>query len=116
MKTPHLLFLLQAVHTLIVVVCVAGLAPMVFYALTGEGLVIALGALALPVIVVIGLLLNRGTCILQTLGKRMTGTTDGWARDVLFLPESWALKVVPVMVPVFVITGVGMVIRWGLAG
>ncbi|WP_300551902.1 hypothetical protein [Maricaulis sp.] len=104
------LFWLRFIHTLVFAYCIATLIPMSAYALTGEGERVALIGLIGPVLVFLGLMLNRGTCILQTLAKRLTGTTDGWVRDIFFLPESWALQVVKVMLPVFVLVigGVGL--------
>ena len=105
------LFALRLVHTLIVVVCIAMLVPLAHYALTGNGGRWAVLALLPPLGILIGILLNRGTCILQTLACRMTGRTEGWERDVFFLPESWALKVIPVMVPVFSVVVLGALAR-----
>ncbi|MDF1767643.1 hypothetical protein [Maricaulis sp.] len=100
------LFLLQLVHTMVFIVCIACLLPIGWYAASGDGAVWAIWALLPPVGVFLGLLLNRGRCILQTLARRMRGieeTDSRWVRDILFLPESWALRVVPVMVPVFLL-------------
>lgn len=105
------LFWLRFVHTVIFAYCIATLIPMSAYALTGEGQRVALTALIGPVLVFLGILLNRGTCILQTLAKRLTGTEEGWVRDIFFLPESWALRVVKVMVPVFVLVIGGVAVR-----
>ncbi len=105
------LFTLKLVHTLVFVACIAMLVPLGYYALTGEGGRWAILALLPPLGVGLGLLLNRGTCILQTLACRMTGRTEGWERDVFFLPESWALKVIPVMVPLFSVLVLGALAR-----
>ena len=54
--------------------------------------------------------------ILQTLARRMSGVAEDdprWVRDILFLPESWAVRVVKIMVPVFVVTVSGAAIRFG---
>ena len=106
------LFTLRLVHTLIVIACVSMLIPLYHYALTGEGALWAALALIAPMGVLIGILLNGGTCILQTLACRMTGRTEGWDRDVFFLPESWAVKVVPATVPVFTLGVLGSLARW----
>ena len=106
------LFTLRLIHTLIVIACVGMLIPLGHYALTGNGGRWAILALLPPLGILVGILLNRGTCILQTLACRMTGRTEGWERDVFFLPESWALKVIPVMVPVFSVTVLGALARW----
>ena len=104
MSVAARLFLLRLVHTLVFAVCVATLLPFAVYAATGEGRQLALWALTPPIGVFIGLLLNRGSCILQTLARRWTGTPDGlWARDIFCLPESWAVRVVRVMLPLFVL-------------
>lgn len=108
------LFLLQLVHTVVFVVCVASLVPMGWYAASGQGAIWAAGALLPPLGVFVGLLLNRGRCILQTLARRMCGIADTdprWVRDILILPESWALKVVPVMLPVFVLIIAAAIVR-----
>lgn len=109
---PSALFWLRFVHTLVFAYCVATLIPMSAYALTGEGQHVALTALIGPVLVFFGLVLNRGTCILQTLAKRLTGTQEGWVRDIFFLPESWALRVVKVLLPVFVLVIGGVALRF----
>jgi hypothetical protein len=104
MSVPARLFLLRFTHTLVFAICVATLIPFTAYATTGEGRQWALWALIPPVGVFIGLMLNGGRCILQTLARRWTGTPDGlWARDIFFLPESWAVRVVKVMLPIFVL-------------
>jgi len=108
------LFLLQFVHTIVFVVCLASLLPMGWYAASGQGAIWALWALLPPLGVFVGLVLNRGRCILQTLARRMRGVAKidpRWVRDILILPESWALKVVPVMLPVFVLVIVAAAIR-----
>lgn len=114
MSKSHILLILQIFHTIIFVVCIGALLPLGAYALTGEGMVLAIYALIPPVLVFIGLFLNGWTCILQTWAKRLTGITDGWARDVLFLPESWATRTVQVMVPVFVVVVGAAALRWAL--
>ncbi|WP_203291134.1 hypothetical protein [Maricaulis parjimensis] len=106
------LFTLRLVHTLIVILCVGMLIPLYHYALTGNGGLWAALAMVAPMAVLIGILLNKGTCILQTLACRMTGRTEGWERDVFFLPESWALKVIPVTVPVFTLGVFAALARW----
>ena len=85
-----------------------------WYAASGHGAVWAIWALLPPLGVFVGLVLNRGRCILQTLARRLRGIEESdphWVRDILFLPESWALKVVPVMVPVFVLVIVASAFR-----
>ena len=111
------LFLLQLVHTIVFIVCIATLVPMGWYALSGEGLGLAFWALMPPLGVFIGLQLNGGRCILQTLAREMTGVDRDdprWVRDILFLPESWALRVVKVMVPVFVLVVGSAAVRFGV--
>ncbi|MBR9825116.1 MAG: hypothetical protein GYB36_04840 [Alphaproteobacteria bacterium] len=115
MDRNRILFLLQLVHTLIFIAALSTLLPLGWYALTGQGERVAIYVLLVPVAIFIGLMLNQGTCILQSWAKRLTGTQTGWARDILFLPESWALRVVPVMLPVFVVVIAAAGVRWALA-
>lgn len=100
------MLLLRVVHTLVLVICIASLLPMGWFAVTGLGRSWAIWALLPPVGVFVGLLLNRGRCILQTLARRLERVPiddPRWVRDILWLPEAWALRVVPVMLPVFVL-------------
>lgn len=99
MKTR--LFLLQAVHTLVTLLALSSLVPMAVYAWTGEGLNLALWALCLPLGILSGLLLNDGRCVLQDLARKWSGQHEGWARDILLLPERWALNLVPATTPFF---------------
>jgi hypothetical protein len=110
------LFLLKLVHTAVFAICLACLGAIGVFALSGHGRTLALWALVPPVLVFIGLQLNRGECILQTWARRLTGQTDGWARDVFWLPESWALRTVPVMLPVALVLLAGMALRLSVAG
>ena len=109
------LFLLRLVHTAIFVVCLTCLGLIAVYDLSGRGLVPALWALVPPALVGLGLLLNRGDCILQTWAKRLTDSGEAWASDVFFLPESWALRTVPVMLPLALVLVAAMPVRY-LAG
>jgi hypothetical protein len=85
------LLLLQVVHTLIVAGCIACLGMITVYAVTGIGPWLALIAILPPAGVGAGLLLNRGECIMQVWARELAGIETCWARDGLFLPESWAL-------------------------
>ncbi|MCW5724374.1 MAG: hypothetical protein KIS81_05400 [Maricaulaceae bacterium] len=108
------LFILRLVHTLIYAAAIAMLAGMAIYAFTGRlqgWLPLFIG---FPVAIFIALVLNRGTCILQTWAKRLSGTGDGWARDIFFLPEPLALRTLPVCAPTFVIIALGVAARWWL--
>tara|TARA_R110000868_G_scaffold45045_3_gene149862 strand:- start:2055 stop:2459 length:405 start_codon:yes stop_codon:yes gene_type:complete len=109
------LLLLQIVHTLIVAGCIACLGMITLYAVTGIGPWLALIAILPPAGVGAGLLLNRGECIMQVWARELAEIETGWARDVLFLPESWALKVVPALLPLFLLAGGGMLVRFALA-
>ena len=111
------LFLLQLVHTLVFAVCIATLGPLGWYALSGQGQTLALWALLPPIGIFVGLQLNGGRCILQTLARRWSGVAEDdprWVRDILFLPESWAVRVVRIMLPVFVITVGAAGVRFGI--
>lgn len=108
------LLILQIVHTLIVMTCIACLGMIAVYAVTGVGPRLALLSIIPPASVGAGLLLNRGECIMQVWARRLAGIREGWARDVLFLPEAWALKVVGVMLPLFVVAAGGMLARFAL--
>lgn len=116
MNKKHILFLLKLVHTLVFVFAIGSLIPVASYALTGQGLAAALWALLLPLGIFIGLQLNGGTCILQTWAKQLIGINEGWARDVFFLPESWAIRTVAVMVPVFFAVVGAAAVRWAVGG
>lgn len=99
------LFWLRAVHTAVFAVCISCIGVVAVYDITGLGRAAALWALVPPGLVFCGLVLNRGECILQTMARRLAGQSDPsvWVRDVFWLPQSWALRVVPVLVPVSII-------------
>lgn len=105
------LFLLRLVHTGVFAVCLTCIGVIAVYDVTGIGREPALWALLPPVLVFIGLQFNRGECILQTWAKRLSGQTEGWTRDVFWLPEDWALRVVPVMTPLAIVLILGLVAR-----
>jgi len=105
------LFLLRLVHTGVFAVCLTCIGVIAVYDVTGIGREPALWALLPPVLVFIGLQLNRGECILQTWAKRLSGRPDGWTRDVFWLPEDWALRVVPVMTPLAIVLILGLAAR-----
>ncbi|MEP3071298.1 hypothetical protein [Maricaulis sp.] len=106
------LFVLRLVHTAVFAVCLTCLGLIAVYDLTGLGLVPALWALLPPALVGLGLLLNRGECILQTWARRLTNSGEAWARDVFFLPESWALRTVPVMLPLSLVLIAAIPVRY----
>lgn len=111
------LFLLQLVHSVVFIVCVATLVPMGWYVLSGQGQTLAFWSLLPPIGIFVGLQLNGGRCILQTLARRMSGVAEDdprWVRDILFLPERWAVRVVKIMLPVFVVIVSGAVIRFSV--
>ncbi|XBQ16796.1 MAG: hypothetical protein ABL308_02725 [Oceanicaulis sp.] len=98
-----LLFVLQVFHTLVFIAAISCLAVLWVYALTGRLARLAPWALGFPVAIFAGVMIN-GECVLQTWAKRLSGIEEGWARDILFLPEAVALSTIPVCVPVFAVT------------
>ncbi|HYF22429.1 MAG TPA: hypothetical protein VD929_03430 [Caulobacteraceae bacterium] len=106
MSTEARLFWLMTVHTAVFALAVAA----VLYALArglvggdlaGDGLLWA--ALAFPALIELGRRLNRAQCVLQTWARRLRGIEDGWARDVWWIPERWAVRVPAAMTPVYVL-------------
>lgn len=106
------LFVLRLMHTAVFALCLTCLGLIAHYDLTGRGLVPALWALLPPALVGLGLLLNRGECILQSWARQLTGSGEAWARDVFFLPESWALRTVPVMLPLSLVLIAAIPVRY----
>ncbi|MGJ3231953.1 MAG: hypothetical protein ACFE0P_09155 [Oceanicaulis sp.] len=98
-----LLFALQLLHTLVYAAAIGCLAVLWIYALTSRLARIAPYALGFPVAIFAGVLIN-GECVLQTWAKRLSGVEDGWARDILLLPEALALSTIDICVPVFALT------------
>ena len=110
------LFILKLVHTLIFIAAIGTLIPFTWYAATGRQGEFAGWAALLPIGILAGIILNRGSCILQSWAKQLEGREEGWARDVFFLPESWAVRTVPVMIPVFALAIGAALLRFLLAG
>jgi hypothetical protein len=109
------LFWLRLVHTIIFALCLAALAILAVFAISGLWRQAAIGALAAPFIILAGLLINRGRCLLQTRARKLMGMEDGWARDIFFLPESWAIRVVKVFIPPFTLAVLGTLARLFMA-
>jgi hypothetical protein len=115
MTPGHQLFWLRLIHTVIFAACLAALGVLVTFAITGHGRTAAIWSLAAPFTILAGLLINRGRCLLQTRARKLMGVSDGWARDIFFLPESWAVRVVRVFVPPFTLAVIATLIRLALS-
>lgn len=105
------LFILQLVHTVVWVIAVTMVIGLAAYVLTGRFARFVPWALAFPVLIFIGILIN-GECILQTWARELSGIEEGWARDILFLPEPVARATMPVCVPAFALIGSAAAWRW----
>ena len=105
------LFILQLVHTVVWVIAVTMVIGLAAYVLTGRFERIVPWALGVPVLIFIGILIN-GECILQTWARELSGIEEGWARDILFLPEPVARATMPVCVPAFALIGSAAAWRW----
>lgn len=108
------LFWLRLAHTIIFIACLIALGCLALFAITGLGRIVALWSLMAPFIILAGLLINRGRCLLQTRARKLMGINGGWARDIFFLPESWAIRVVKVFIPPFTLAVVGTLLRLSL--
>lgn len=108
------LFWLRLIHTLLFAACMAALAILIVFAISGVWRTGAVWALIAPFTILAGLLLNGGRCILQTRARKLMGMDDGWARDIFFLPESWAIRVVKIFVPPFTLAVTGTLVRLAL--
>jgi hypothetical protein len=115
MTTDQQLFWLRLVHTAILAACLAALAVLIVFATTGHWRMAAIWALIAPFTILAGLLINRGRCVLQTRARKLTGQPDGWARDIFFLPESWAVRVVRAFILPFTLAVIGTLARLALA-
>lgn len=111
MRPETELFWLRLVHTLIFAACLVALVILSVFAASGLWRSTAIWALIAPFGILAGLLLNRGQCTLQTRAQKLMGVENGWARDIFFLPESWAIRVVRVFVPPFALAVLGSLIR-----
>lgn len=96
MTTESRLFWLMTVHTAVVAVSVAaiayGLLQGVFGPARGDDVLLA-AALAWPAAIGVGRWLNGAECVLQTWARELRGVETGWARDVWWIPEAWALRI-----------------------
>ncbi|WP_420430269.1 hypothetical protein [Hyphobacterium sp.] len=115
MTVENQLFWLRLMHTVIFAVCMVALLVMIVFALTGGWRTAALWSLIAPVTILAGLWLNSGRCVLQTRARKLTGISEGWARDIFFLPESWATRVVRLFVLPFTLAVTGTLLRFALA-
>jgi len=106
MPADSRLFWLMTVHTAVVALAV----PAVLYALArglvggelqADGLLWA--ALALPALIEAGRRLNGARCVLQTWARRLRGVEDGWARDVWWIPERWAVRIPALTAPAYLL-------------
>jgi len=98
-----LLLPLMAAHLVIVIIAVAAIAYALLRGATGlvpddAPLWISL---AIPAAIGLGRFANGVECILQTWAKRLRGVNAGWARDILWLPESWARAIPPLFTPLY---------------
>ncbi|KAA5803793.1 hypothetical protein F1654_08315 [Alkalicaulis satelles] len=109
-----LLFAIQLAHFLIYVAALAMLAGMAVYALSGRLARYIPLFLGYPLAILAGYLANGNRCILQTWARALTGVEDGWARDILFLPEIVAVNTMAVCIPVFVLAALAVIARWAL--
>ena len=104
--------MLQLVHTLIYGGAWACLAGLWVYALTGR-LERALPVfIAAPVLIGVGLALNGGECVFQTWAKTLSGVEEGWARDILILPEALVLGTVSITAPILIFGLAGALFRF----
>lgn len=97
MKTATLLHILIAVHTLIGAVSTFCLFYLFFAAWKrrhpGKDRLVLL-ALVWPLANLILMAANGMVCPLQNAAQALVGQSQGWVRDIYFVPESW-LKAVP---------------------
>jgi hypothetical protein len=115
------LFLLQAVHLAIVIACVWAIAYLLYRGAAGGGGGWLAVAAAMPGAIGIGRYLNGVECILQSWARQWQGVEKGrWARDILWLPERWAMRIPSTFTPLYLL-GLGLVAgraleRAGFAG
>lgn len=106
------LFAIQLAHFIIYIAAMAMLAGMAAYALTGRLERFMPVCLGFPLVILAGYLANSNQCILQTWARSLTGVEEGWARDIVFLPEIVAVNTMRVCIPVFMIAAAGVTARW----
>ena len=106
-----LLMLLMAAHLGVVILATAAIAYLWFRSLTSAAATDPLlwAALMFPGLIGLGRYANGVECVLQTWAKRLRGVETGWARDVLWLPESWAQAIPPVCTPLYLL-GAGLAV------
>ena len=85
---------LMAAHTAIVAFSFAAGPILIRGALNGAYGFWFFAALAGPPFVCALRALNGRECILQTWARRLRGLKTGWARDVYFVSQDWAFRVV----------------------
>ena len=110
-RTSLLLHALMAAHTAIVAVSVAAVGYILARGLLGGALLddrLLFAAVIWIVGIGVGRYLNGVECILQTWARRLRGQASGWARDIYWAPESWAMAIPKVFTPAFLI-GVALV-------
>ncbi|WP_421789526.1 hypothetical protein [Hyphobacterium sp.] len=108
------LFWLRLIHTIIFAACLVALGVLIVFAVSGLWRSAAVWALIAPFAILTGLILNGGRCVLQTRAQKLLGLHGRWARDIFFLPESWAIRVVEVLAPPFTLAVVGTLTRLAL--
>jgi hypothetical protein len=96
---------LMVAHTAVVAVSITAIGYGLWRGLFGfkEGDLLLALALAWPALIGLGLLLNRGECLLQTWARRLAGRENGWTRDMLWVPEAWATRIPQVFTPPYLI-------------
>jgi hypothetical protein len=106
---------LMAAHTAVVLVSISAIAYALWRGLTGWAGAAdpwLLAALAWPAVIGAGLALNRGQCVMQSWARRLSGVDGGWARDMLWVPETWAVRIPQVFTPPYLVA-VGLCVgRW----
>lgn len=98
------LHLIKGFHTLVVALSTLAVIYIFYCAFLKTSWHVLLGiAMAYPLAICIGRLLNGRECILQTWAKKLQGIEEGWAPDIYFLGQNLALRVVVVTAIFYVI-------------
>jgi hypothetical protein len=111
-KPNYLLQIVLACHSLVTVATIALICYLVYGGLAGLPLrshPLLFFALIWPFLIGVQLILNRGDCVFQTCAKALNGRTGGWARDLYFVPESWARHIPIIFTPLYLV-GVALVL------
>lgn len=114
MTAGQQLYWLRLLHTVIFAACLIALVILVVFAATGFWRNAAIWSLIAPFTILAGLLINGGRCVLQTRARRLMGLETGWARDIFLLPESWATRIVRLLLPPFTLAVIGTLVRLAL--